>query len=280
MHKQYNKEEKSKQALEKLLEMFRTGTAPEMVARTVIRRTQADGSTPSDNWSLGNHILMLLADTEDARGFKQWQEVGRTVKKGSKAFYILAPCTRKFKEKDKETGEEKDRVIITGFKGIPVFKYEDTEGADLPARQHIDYSPETLPPLYEVARTWGINVKYLPMRGNYYGRTNGTTSIELNTHEAKTFYHELSHCAHAKIRGGLKGGQHADQEIVAEFSAAVLAEMYGGAAHGNTWNYIKGYSGHDINKALKNILRLINEIEQVISLILATANDQEANKVA
>lgn len=279
MRKQYNKEEKSKQALEKLLEMFRTGTAPEMVARTVIRRTQADGSTPSDNWSLGNHILMLLADTEDARGFKQWQEVGRTVKKGSKAFYILAPCTRKVKEKDKETGEEKDRVIITGFKGIPVFRYEDTEGPELQVRK-IDYTPEALPPLYEVAKDWNINVKYLPAHGNFYGRTNGTSSIELNTYEAKTFYHELSHCAHAKVRGSLKGGQHADQEIVAEFSAAVLAEMYGGANHGDTWNYIRHYSAGDVNKALKSILSLINEIEQVISLILATANAQEANKVA
>ena len=101
--KKVEKEEKLAQALNKILEMFRNGTAPEMVARTVIRRAQNDGSTPSDNWSLGNHILMLLADTEDARGFKQWQEVGRTVKKGSKAFYILAPCTRKFTKEDKDS---------------------------------------------------------------------------------------------------------------------------------------------------------------------------------
>ena len=56
--------------------------------------------------------------------------------------------------------------------------------------------------------------------------------------------------------------------------------MYGGANHGDTWNYIRHYSAGDVNKALKSILQLINEIEQVISLILATANDQEANKIA
>jgi len=35
-------------------------------------------------------------DTEDARGFRQWQKVGRRVKKGAKAFYILAPIRKKY----------------------------------------------------------------------------------------------------------------------------------------------------------------------------------------
>lgn len=283
MQKDYNKEDRSKQALEKILEMFKSNSAPAAIARTMIRRLDNDGSLPSDAWSISNQILMLISGTEDARGFKQWEAVGRKVKKGAKAIYILAPCTKKItkEEINQDTGEKtsKDINVILGFKGIPVFKYEDTEGEELPTRSG-SYNPNQLPPLYDVAQQWGIKVTYAPGGSSYYGCTNGKDNIKLCTYEEKTFYHELSHCAHSQIRGGLKGGQHADQEIVAEFSAAVLAEMYGGSMHGNSWDYIKGYSGHDANKALKNIFALINEIEQVISLILATANDQEITKVA
>lgn len=283
MQKDYTKEDRSKQALEKILEMFRSDAAPAAIARTMIRRLDNDGSLPSDTWSINNQILMLISGTEDARGFKQWEAVGRKVKKGAKAIYILGPCVKKFtkEEKNETTGEvtAKEFQAIVGFKAIPVFRYEDTEGEELPTRSG-SYNPDQLPPLYDVAQQWGIKVVYAPGGSSYYGCTNGKDNIKLCTHEEKTFYHELSHCAHSQIRGGLKGGQHADQEIVAEFSAAVLAEMYGGSMHGNSWDYIKGYSGHDANKALKNIFALINEIEQVISLILATANDQEAAKVA
>ena len=61
--------------------------------------------------ALRNRLLMMLAGTEDARGFRQWEKVGRMVKKGAKAFYILAP--RIIKVKDEETEEEKH--VLAGF---------------------------------------------------------------------------------------------------------------------------------------------------------------------
>lgn len=108
---------------------------------------------PSDSWSLGNKILMFLNGTDDARGFKQWQNVGRSVKKGAKAFYILAPAKRKITRKvtDEDTGEEKEeeRAIITGFRDVPVFRCEDTEGDPIPKPE---YDPLTPPPLHEIAQ--------------------------------------------------------------------------------------------------------------------------------
>jgi len=86
-------------------------------------------------------------DTEDARGFRQWQKIGRRVKKGAKAFYILAPIRKKVPvkirrevERINENGEteivEVEETIyvdkLVGFKSIPVFRYEDTEGKPLP----------------------------------------------------------------------------------------------------------------------------------------------------
>ena len=116
------KEERFQEASEKLLEMFETGHMPEAVAFSIIRRKKGD-HIPSMDWSIGNQILMMCNGTTDARGFKQWKTVGRTVKKGSKAIYILAPLVKKIKEDD----PEEEKIIVMGFRPIPVFPIEDTE---------------------------------------------------------------------------------------------------------------------------------------------------------
>ncbi len=71
---------------------------------------------------------MLLNNTEDARGFNQWREAGRYVKKGSKAFYILAPMFKKIREEKVSSGEITEKEILAGFRAVAVFRFEDTEG--------------------------------------------------------------------------------------------------------------------------------------------------------
>lgn len=270
--------EKAGEALSRLLEMFRTGDLPAAVALTVIR-AKAGYNRPSDSWSLGNRLLMILSGTEDARGFRQWQEAGRRVKKGAKAIYILAPVTakRKVKERmpDPETGEEREVerecLIITGFRCIPVFRYEDTEGEPLPETNC--YPPEP-PPLFDVAMRFVDDIKYRPYVGKYLGYFNpGRRVIVLNTHDASVFFHELAHAVHHQIKpGGLKGGQHAEQEIVAETVAATLCELYGYRGyiwHG--WQYVKAYAGQDERKALKAVMGVLADVEKVLEVILEAA---------
>jgi len=267
------KTERIKEALARLLNMFESGDLPAAVARTVIR----SDARPCDRWSLGNRILMLAAGTEDARGFKQWQEAGRRVKKGAKAFYILAPLTKKKTvrriEVNPETGKEREvaeeRTVITGFRGVPVFRVEDTEGDPLP-----DYAPPEPPPLFDVAKRFVDDVKYRPFVGGYYGYFRpDAREIVLTTHDAFTFFHELAHAVHQQVKpGGLKGGQHADQEIVAEVVAAALCEMYGFEGyiwHG--WQYIKHYAGQDDQKALKAVMGVLADMEKVLGVILGAA---------
>lgn len=73
-------------ALQAVLDLFESGDLPARVAETVIARHEGD--SPMAAWSLGNQILCLLNGTADARGFRQWKEVGRHVRKGAKATYI------------------------------------------------------------------------------------------------------------------------------------------------------------------------------------------------
>ncbi len=113
-------------AAQKIVRAFADpNSLPKPLAQIFIRRKD---SLHCRKWSWGNQLLMLLNRFTDARTFKQWQEVGRSVKKGEKAFYILGPIPKTVL--DKETGEE--RKIVVGFKGIPVFGLEQTAGEPLP----------------------------------------------------------------------------------------------------------------------------------------------------
>ncbi|MGQ9825527.1 MAG: ArdC-like ssDNA-binding domain-containing protein [Desulfotomaculales bacterium] len=277
--------EKAKEALGRLLNLFETGHLPAAVARTGIR-AKAGENKPSDKWSLCNRLLMALAGTDDARGFKQWQEVGRQVKKGAKAFYILAPFTKKkivkVRETDPETGEEREveqeRTVIYGFHGVPVFRYEDTEGKPLPGK---DYEPPEPPPLFEVAQRFVSDVRYKPFVGRYYGYFR-PGEIVLHTYDVRTFFHELAHAVHHQVKpGGLKGGQHADQEIVAETVAATLCELYGFQGyiwHG--WEYIKDYAGQDNQQALRAVMSVLADVEKVLDIILSMGEKSTCEKVA
>ncbi len=266
------------EALNNILEMFKTGNLPGAIARTVIRAKAGD-CKPSDSWSMGNKILMFIAGTEDARGYKQWQVVGRQVKKGAKAFYILAPCTKKVTRKvvDPDTGEEKEeeRAVITGFKDIPVFRLEDTEGEPLP---EYDYSPPELPPLFGVAEKFGVKVKYLPGdRVSEYGHYNfGRKEIVLRSHDVGIFFHELAHAVHDTFKK-LKGGQHSDQEIIAETVAAVLCELYGYREYTwNNWKYVKHYASNDPKKALRVIFSVLSDVEEILKRIFDAAEKDTA----
>jgi hypothetical protein len=253
--------EAAEQALRDVLELFESGSLPEKIAQTTIAR--AENEAPSAMWSLGNQLLMILAGTHDARGYRQWGEVDRHVRKGSKAFYILAPVARKIRETDESTGAETERSIVTGFVGVPVFRYQDTEGAPLPT---YDYQPAEFPPLYDVAQRLGVKVDYLPFVDRYRGYYRPSeNAIVLCSHDVSVFFHELAHAAHDRIRS-LRGGQVPSQEIVAETTAAVLCHLYG--HDGFLWHgaeYVRSYAKGNPGRAA---LRLLADVQAVLDLIL------------
>lgn len=270
---------RAKDALSNILDMFESGNIPEAISRTMI--TPPPGyERPCDKWSLGNKIFMILSGTTDARGYKQWQKVGRQVKKGAKAFYILAPNTRKTKKTvvDKETSEEKEEVYttVTGFRFTPVFRYEDTEGEPLP---EFDFDPPELPPLQDVAREFGVDeIIYTPGNGTSYGFYawgQNKKQIVLHTHDIKTWFHELGHAVHGTFKE-LKAGQNPEQEIVAEVFAAVMCELHGVQEyHAHTWKYVKHYSEEDPKKALQAIFRVLSDVEECLKKVFSIESTLE-----
>jgi len=259
--------EKVHQTLEGVLERFKSGDLPETIALAVYPTF----NIPCSNWSLLNRFVTILSGTEDARGFRQWKEVGRYVKKGAKAFCILAPKMKKSK-KENEEGQEEERYYLAGFLGVAVFRVEDTEGDPL------DYEQLELPslPLLEVAEAWGINTRPVSGGFGFYGRFSPDwNSICLASPEESIFFHELSHAAHHKVKP-LVGGQHWNQEIVAELSAAVLCQLVGKKQENPAqhYRYIERYARTAGRDPIKACLEVFSETEKVLNLILAPAKPQ------
>ena len=257
-----NDTKKAKECLKRIVDLFKSGNIPKALAVATIP-PQTD--IPSAKWSIGNRVLQFLADTSDARGFRQWQKADRKVKKGAKAFCILGPNSKVIKETD-ENSREVEKVIVTGFHAIPVFRAEDTDGEPLP------YEPATPPPLADVAEQFGLSVSYQTFASRYYGYYQGESKrIVLASHEYKVFFHELAHAAHERVEGGLKGGQVPDQEIIAELTAATLAQMYCPEANmGFSYEYVKSYAEKSKKSIDRACLAVINTVGKVLDEILNT----------
>ncbi len=256
---------KVKAILDKLLDSFESGNVPEALSIALLPRLDV----PSAKWSLCNRLIMFFAGTSDARGFLQWKSVGRYPKMGSKAIYILSPRHRKVV--NEETEEEK--LVLSGFAGVPVFRFEDTDGEPLEVPQ---LEPTQLPPLYEVAQQWGLSVNWQSFQGDAYGfYSPGKKEIVLATHDESVFFHELAHAAHEQVKGQLKSGQEWRQEIVAELTAAVLAHLYGKRTNdGRAYRYIRGYAEEAKKDVYRACLSVISDVGKCVEMIMEVKEEK------
>jgi len=235
------------------------------------------------SYSFLNRFVVLVSGYSDAMGFKQWKTLGRNVKKGAKAVYILAPVLKKTGEtyQDQE-GKTKDVTICIGFKGIPVIGYEDTEGKELESDPTVLEFIDSLP-LLNVAKAWGVDVGvYNGQNGQalgYYAPVQN--AIKLGTKNLSTWAHELAHKADDKLGtlGNMaKSNDRISSEIVAEFAGAVLLSMIGqdeAADVGGCYEYVKCWAGSNEKKVEDACRQVITRVCKVVELILETSEELE-----
>ena len=253
-------------ALEKLMSMFQSQQFPAEIGWQIVRRRKGDHPLPSDAWSAGNRWIMLANGTSIAMGFGQWHRFGRSVKPGSRAFYIFAPLSRTMREDDEPT---EPRTVITGFRLIPVFRLEDTVGKPLPEIEEL--TPEVLPPLFDVAAKLGVSaVKYVPFDGRALGIYNvASKEIRLSEQSALTFYHELLHHLDSQIEP-IRPGRLCEAELIAELGASVICAMQG--IHGHeaaSYRYLRSYSmGKEPEAVLKSVMTVASRVEQLVGVFL------------
>lgn len=254
-----------------VLEAFQhPDTLPEKLAPVFIHRKD---DTPCRKWSWRNQVVTALAMTHDARGFKQWESVGRTVKKGSKAFYILAPCTKMI-EVD---GEKVPRVY--GFRGLPVFRIQDTEGADVASGDlaHDEWLRNL--PLREVAESWDIGIQTYNGEGaSMLGRFEYSGAIILGAENLRVWLHELTHAADHR-NGKLSPNEpKVIKETVAELGSAILTQCLGEknqADLGQAYEYIKMYADKGKKSVESVCFDVLERTCEAVTLILDAAQTLE-----
>ena len=238
---------KAHQVATDVLDAFKAGVIPAVLA-TAFVRPPATGS-PMVRWSWRNRLIAALQGHRDARGFRQWETVGRRVQRGERAFYILGPCTVTAKTADPERGIEEGDTRLIGFRALPVFGFAQTEGEPLPWAEQEQRFFDTRP-LVEVARSWGFDLRIadtdLGRHGSFIHTDGRPVAITVSVDSFNTWGHELIHAADLRL-GTLnrKTGQQLDNEVVAGLGASVLLECLGYTVEsdrGKTYRYIEHYA--------------------------------------
>ena len=262
-----------------ILEAFRTGRLAEPLAQSFLQH-----GLHCQRWSLNNQMVVHLLGHGDAATYNQWGAMGRQVKRGCKAFYLMRPHALIVHKTDEATGEERAvQVGIRGFGWFPVHAYQDTSPIpDFPGEVYdlaklVDTRQAFVAglPLVEVASAWGIQVS------TYRGRDGGSlgwaipgTSIGLGVANLSTWTHELVHQAEHQLGALTLGrGQDRDNEIVAELGGAVLLTLLGhktDADWGGAYHYIRSYARNK-DAMLPEILRVTGRMAAAVQHILEAA---------
>lgn len=255
----------------KIIEAFQSGNLPKALAPIFIRRK--DG-VPCRSWSWGNQLLCVIYGTSDARGIRQWNECGRWVKKGSKAFDILVPLMKPATVINEETKQEKRIEVLIGFKTAPVFAVECTDGKAIERDQDVLQWINALP-LIDVARSWGLNVDAFNGKdGQALGHFCKDQAIGLGVQNLSTWAHELLHAADHRLGTLKEKGQHWRSETVAELGGAILLECLGysnESDRGGCFDYVSKYAQDAGLQPIQACTDVLKRTCDAVELILTEA---------
>jgi len=197
-------------------------------------------------YSFSNALLIALQHSAATRvaGFQAWRRLGRAVRRGERAIWILAPVTRRVAADD--TTDDAVRAVV-GFRPVPVFAEEQTDGSPLPeicTRLRGDEPEGAYGRLVQVAQSLGFTIE----DHAFEGETNGDCSHALRrirvevtlepAHRAKTLCHELAHATLHQERS-----DRPLMELEAESVAFVVCNALDLDASDWSFGYIAGWSG-------------------------------------
>ena len=232
-------------------------------------------------YSFSNALLIVRQEPDASRvaGFATWKALGRAVRKGERAIWILAPMTgRRTRSAD---GDERGPIL--GFRPVAVFDVAQTDGEPLPevCRTLAGDDPGALfGRLTDRASHLGytVDVTELP------GTTNGDCSFVRRrirvegrndpAQQVKTLAHEL---AHALLHEGAADRPLA--ELEAESTAFVVCHALGLDTSGYTFGYVSCWAGGG-PEAVARIKSSGARIQRTASAILDAIEEEAAGSVA
>lgn len=223
-----------------------------------------DASLGLHDYSINNVILAWFQYPQVSMlaGYRRWQGLGRIVRKNEKAIKVLAPLSRKIRDKE----SDEDVYIISGWRYVNVFDVNQTEGKNLDFG-HSDRVKGTIS--FEAIK----KISPLPVEVRYDGTSNGNINSERiviapKDNEAAmvgTLLHEVAHHKLGHVGSDLdRETKECEAETVSFIVCCYLSldnqksQYYIGAWNGKQKN-LKGRGKHLISVA-ENIIRDINAL--------------------
>ena len=254
------------------------------------------------SYSFNNQILIAMQKPEArmVAGYGAWQAMGRQVRKGEKAIWILAPVTRRARTDadgtlDSDdlagtspapdpatTGAGRGRGSVVGFRGAGVFDVSQTDGDPIPTPPAPQLLEGHAPPglwdaLTSVITARGFTVARCATAaeiGGANGLTDyGTRAVTVrgdvdDAQAVKTLAHEAGHVLLHNPADRGQGPVCRDLiEVEAESVAYLVAAHHGLDTADYTFAYIAGWAGRD-NEAITSTARRV--LDTARTLIAAT----------
>ncbi len=237
-------------------------------------QTILDSLAKFHNYSFYNQIILCFAGCSQVAGYKKWKELGRTVKKGGKAVWILAPWLKKVGEKE-EGEEKKDVKVLHGFFSVPVFDIGQTEGEPvkrgLTTGSDIDFKE-----LREATEKAGWTVVFKPLeiaKGGYVTSENGEITLNSNLDETEntgTLVHEW---VHKELKHPNNGTPARVAEQQAETATYLVCKVLG--IDRKSVFYLKSWGLSE--NILKDFRKVDNVAKKIISA-LAVGKESQGRK--
>jgi antirestriction protein ArdC len=225
-----------------------------------------DGSLGMHEYSFNNLILAWLQYSKVSMmaGYKKWQSLGRTVIKGEKAIKVLAPLTRKIKDKSSDD----EAYIITGWRYVNVFDVNQTDGEEL------DFGHSDKVTGADVSFDRIKHISPLPVIVEYAGTSNGNMTAERILVAPKdnpsamiaTLIHEVAHFKLNHIESDL---DKEIKEIEAE-TVSFIVTTYLGLKNEKSTYYVGSWNGpgDQLKGRGKNIIAVAEAIIKDINTLL------------
>jgi antirestriction protein ArdC len=238
------------------------------------------------------NVLLIRAQRPDAThvaGYKTWQSLGRQVKKGEQAIYILAPRPYVIATED-EAGQEQIEREGIAFKPAAVFDIAQTTGIELPTVEAPtltgDADQATYAALVAFATGQGLTITtHDPKtagddsRSSYNGYYNPLRNLIFVKQGApaqmlKTLVHELAHHLDPELRHAPR----AECETVAEATAFVVAAHQGIDTGTYSFPYVAVWASRQDQPAiLKQVMGRVQGIaHQLLDHLEGTDDDSTA----
>ncbi len=228
------------------------------------------------HYSFGNVLLIAMQCPQATRiaGFHAWRKLGRNVRKGEKAIWILAPVTQKIEVELRSDTDERTtetRRMPVAFKAAAVFDISQTDGEDLPEVCSLldgGDTTDTYSRLVDVATGIGFTVE----DADFADARNGDCTHDLHRirvaaarsdlQRVKTLVHEI---AHAMLHEQFDSRPIA--ELEAESIAYIVCANLGIDSGDYTFGYVSNWAGGG-DEAVTAIKALGSRVQKTADSIL------------